>query len=50
MSVLRYSVPEYIKNNENLNHVVKEISEAHIKDGGQGAIYIFLKKNLQNKF
>ena len=43
MSVLRYSVPEYIKNNENLSSKVSRIEKADLKDGGDGAIYIFLK-------
>ena len=52
LGVLKYSVPEFIKSNENLNDKISRISEAEIKDGGEGAIYIFLKnnKNLQNKF
>ena len=45
LSVLKYSVPEYIKNDENLNHKISRISKADIKDGGEGAIYIFLKNN-----
>ena len=45
LSVLRYSVPEFIKNNENLNNKISRISSADVKDGGEGAIYIFLKKN-----
>ena len=45
LSVLRYSVPEYIKNDENLANKINSISIADIKDGGEGAIYIFLKNN-----
>ena len=45
LSVLRYSIPEFIKNNEDLNNKIKRISKAEIKDGGEGAIYIFLKSN-----
>ena len=45
LSVLKYSVPEYIKNDEDLNNKIIRISEADIKDGGEGAIYIFLKNN-----
>ena len=45
LSVLKYSVPEYIKNNENLSKQISKISTADLKDGGEGAIYIFLKKN-----
>ena len=48
MSVLKYSVPEYIKNNQKLSEKIIKISEANLKDGGEGAFYIFLKeqKNL----
>ena len=45
LSVLKYSVPDYIKNDENLNSKISTISEADLKDGGGGAIYIFLKNN-----
>ena len=45
LSVLRYSVPEYIKNDENLTNKINSISTADIKDGGEGAINIFLKNN-----
>ena len=45
LSVLKYSVPEFIKNDENLNNKISRISKAEIKDGGEGAIYIFLKNN-----
>ena len=48
LNVLRYSVPEFIKNDENLNNKISRIEQADIKDGGEGAIYIFLKNN--NKF
>ncbi len=44
-SVLKYSVPEFIKNEENLNKKVMKISAADKKYGGNGAIYIFLKNN-----
>ena len=45
MSVLKYSVPEYIKNNENLNSIISKIIQADQQDGGEGAINIFLKNN-----
>ena len=45
LSILRHSIPEYIKNDEILKLKVNNISEAEIQDGGQGAIYVFLKKN-----
>ena len=45
LSVLKNSVPEYIKNDENLNSVVIKITQASQKDGSEGAINIFLKDN-----
>ena len=44
-SVLRYAGPEFINNDESLNNKVRKISIADIKNGGEGAIYIFLKSN-----
>ena len=43
LSILKYSVPEYIKNNKNLMQHINEICEAKIEDGGSGAFYIYLK-------
>jgi len=45
LSVLRYSVPEFIRNDENLSDKISGMEEARIRDGGEGAIYIFLKSN-----
>ena len=45
LSILKYSVPEFISKNKNLMNVINEITDAKIEDGGQGAFYIFLKKN-----
>ena len=45
LSVLRYSVPEYIKNDDNLSNKINRISQSDLEDGGEGAFYIFLKKN-----
>ena len=45
LSILKYSVPEFIENNINLMNVINEIKDANIEDGGSGAFYIFLKKN-----
>ena len=44
LSILKYSVPEYIKSNINLMKMIKNIKEADIKDGGSGAFNIYLKK------
>jgi len=43
MNVLRYSVPEYLKKSKDLSSKIKKISKADLKDGGEGALYIFLK-------
>ena len=43
MSVLKHSVPEFIKNDEDLFGKISRISTADLKDGGDGAICIFLK-------
>ena len=45
LSILKYSVPEFIENNINLMNLINEIKDANIEDGGSGAFYIFLKKN-----
>ena len=41
MNVLKHSVPEYIKNEEDISKKIKSISMADIEDGGEGAIYVF---------
>ena len=46
LSILKYSVPEYIKNNSDLMKKIIEIKDAETEDGGSGAFYIFLKKKL----
>ena len=49
LSILKYSVPEFISNNQNLNNLINEITDAKVEDGGSGAFYIFLKKNKSTK-
>ena len=49
LSILKYSVPEYIENNKNLMNIIHEIKDANFEDGGSGAFYIFLKKNKSTK-
>ena len=44
LSILKYSVPEFIKNNEELMKKITEFGEADVKDGGSGAFYVYLKK------
>jgi len=46
LGILKYSVPEFIKNNSSLINKISEIKDAEIQDGGAGAFYIFLKKKL----
>ena len=45
LNVLRNSVPEFIKDDEDLENKISKVLEADIRDGGEGAIYIFLKNN-----
>ena len=45
LSILKYSVPEFISNNNSLMSMINEITDAKLEDGGGGAFYIFLKKN-----
>ena len=47
LGILKYSVPEYIKNNNYLMNMINEIKDANIEDGGSGAFYILLKKNFK---
>ena len=44
LSILKYSVPEFINNNQNLMEVINDIQDATIEDGGSGAFYILLKR------
>ena len=44
--ILKYSVPDFIKNNSSLMAKIKSITDAEIIDGGSGAFYVFLKKKL----
>ncbi len=45
LSVLKHSVPEFINSDENLNNKIVKIANANLRDGGEGAMYIFLKSN-----
>jgi DNA-nicking Smr family endonuclease len=46
LGILKYSVPEYIKNDDELMNMISKIQEANDEDGGGGAFYIYLKKKL----
>ena len=43
LSILKYSVPEFIEKNKSLTRLIIETTDAKIEDGGSGAFYIFLK-------
>ena len=45
LGILKNSVPEFIRNNNELMNMIRDIQSANIEDGGSGAFYIFLKKN-----
>ena len=44
LSILKYSVPEFIENNKSLTQLIIETTDAKIEDGGSGAFYIYLKR------
>ena len=44
LSILKHSVPEYIKSKQYLMKIIKKIEDGSVEDGGQGVFYIFLKK------
>jgi DNA-nicking Smr family endonuclease len=44
LGILKYSIPEFVRNNKNLMQIISNICEASVKDGGTGAFYIFLKR------
>jgi len=45
LSILKNSVPEFIKKNKDLMKLIYNIQDAQVEDGGSGAFYIFLKKD-----
>jgi len=49
LSILKYSVPEFIESNKNLMKMVIKITDAKVEDGGSGAFYIYLKNKLKNE-
>ena len=44
LGILKYSIPNFLKNNAELMELISNISDASVGDGGSGAFYIFLKK------
>ena len=49
LSILKYSVPEFIEKNRGLTKLIIETTDAKIEDGGGGAFYIFLKNKFKIK-
>ncbi len=49
LSILKYSVPEFIESNMSLTKIIIEITDAKIEDGGSGAFYIYLKNKFKIK-
>ena len=49
LSILKYSVPEFVESNISLTKIIIEITDAKIEDGGSGAFYIFLKNKFKIK-
>ena len=45
LGILKYSLPDYINNQNDLLNMIKEIKDAELNEGGEGAFHIFLKKN-----
>ena len=48
LGILKYSVPEFIKGNQDLMKKIIEIRNADIEDGGGGAFYVYLRKKKNN--
>ena len=49
LSILKYSVPEFIESNISLTKIIAETVDAKIEDGGSGAFYIYLKNKFKIK-
>tara|TARA_B100000767_G_scaffold212365_1_gene199574 strand:+ start:595 stop:1020 length:426 start_codon:yes stop_codon:yes gene_type:complete len=49
LSILKYSVPEFVESNKNLMTMIIESADAKIEDGGTGAFYIYLKNKFKLK-
>ena len=49
LSILKYSVPEFIESNISLTKMIIETTDAKIEDGGSGAFYIYLKNKFKIK-
>ena len=50
LSILKYSVPDFIEGNQELMKNILKLKDADIKDGGSGIFYIYLKNQLKKKY
>ena len=44
LGTLRYSVPDFLGKDVELNNIIKNLTSAKIEDGGDGAFYLYLNK------
>tara|TARA_B100000989_G_scaffold95159_1_gene69198 strand:- start:1240 stop:1653 length:414 start_codon:yes stop_codon:yes gene_type:complete len=44
LGTLKYSVPDFLRKDMELNDIIKAMSSAKIEDGGDGAFYVYLNK------
>ena len=44
LGTLKYSVPDFLGRDVELNNIIKSLSPAKIEDGGEGAFYVYLHK------
>ncbi len=49
LGILKYSVPNFIREDVELMEIINEIKDVEDNEGGSGAFYISFKKKLQNK-
>ena len=49
LSILKYSVPEFIESNISLTKMIIDITDAKIEDGGSGAFYVYIKNKFKIK-
>jgi DNA-nicking Smr family endonuclease len=49
LSILKYSVPEFIESNTILTNIIIQTTDAKVEDGGSGAFYVYLKNKFKIK-
>ena len=48
LGTLKYSVPDFLGRDVELNNIIKSLISAKIEDGGDGAFYLYLNKKNDN--